>query len=134
MIKLYFRIEQLWFNLVPEKLRFLLVGGFNTLVSYFLFLGLSQIMCYYGALIITYILAINLSIATMRYYVFQSRIKWLQQYTKAWLTYIVMIIGNYIFLAITVDWLSQELWLAQAEYTLLSTIGLYLMHKKVNFA
>lgn len=133
MIRLYRRIEQLWFLYIPEKIRFLLVGGFNTLVSYFLFLGLSQIMSYYWALIITYFLAINLSIFTMRYYVFQSHVNFVQQYTKAWGTYLAMIIFNYIFLAVFVDWIQQPLWLAQGEYTILSTIGLYIVHKKVNF-
>lgn len=133
MIKLYRQIERLWFSLIPEKIRFLLVGGFNTLASYFLFLGLSQIMSYYWALIITYCLAINLSILTMRYYVFQSHINFMQQYAKAWGTYLAVIVFNYIFLAIFVDLLNQPLWLAQGEYTIISTIGSYIMHKKVNF-
>ncbi len=133
MIRLYRYIEHLWFTFLPEKLRFLLVGGFNTVVSYFLFLGLSAIISYYWALLITYVLAINLSIITMRYYVFHSHINFIRQYTKAWITYILMIIFNYIFLAITVDYLNQPLWVAQAEYTIISTIGLYIAHRKINF-
>ena len=33
IIKLYFEIENIWFKL-PEKLRYLLVGGFNTVFAY----------------------------------------------------------------------------------------------------
>ena len=36
MIKLYRKIENRWFGL-PQKIRFLLVGGFNTFLAYLLF-------------------------------------------------------------------------------------------------
>lgn len=37
MIKLYRKIENRWFGL-PQKIRFLLVGGFNTFLAYLLFI------------------------------------------------------------------------------------------------
>ena len=36
MLRLYRWAEQIWFK-IPEKFRFLLVGGFNTVVAYGLF-------------------------------------------------------------------------------------------------
>lgn len=133
MMELYYKIERWWFANFSEKLRFILVGGFNTVVSYLLFVGLNLIFTYQWTLIITYGLAINLSIFTMRYYVFNSSGNLWQQYSKAWVTYLGMIGLNYVFLYVTIDIIGQEAWVAQAEYTLLSTIALYLMHKKVNF-
>lgn len=133
MIALYKLIEKWWFKNIPDQIRFILVGGFNTLTSYLIFIGLC-VFCNYGiALIITYILGINLSIFTMRYYVFAGTGKLLHQYSKALITYILMLIGNYAFLYLSVDIYDQAPWLAQAEYTFISTIALYLVHKKINF-
>lgn len=133
MIKLYKIIEQWWFKTFSDKMRFLLVGGFNTLVSYLLFLGFNRIFRYETALVLTYLTAINLSIFTMRYYVFAVKGNLAKQYSKALITYGAMIILNYAFLYLVIDIAGQPAWLAQAEYTILSTIGVYIMHKKVNF-
>ncbi|MBR4105831.1 MAG: GtrA family protein [Alphaproteobacteria bacterium] len=133
MMRLYHRIEEWWFAAFSEQIRFVLVGGFNTVASYILFVCLNLVFSYQITLIITYFLAINLSIFTMRYYVFRSNGNWIEQYSKAGLTYLFMMALNYIFLYVTVDILGQPDWLAQAEYTILSTIAVYLMHKKVNF-
>ncbi len=133
MIGLYSKIEKWWFAKFPEQIRFVLVGGFNTMAAYVLFVCLNFVFSYHVTLIITYFLAVNLSIFTMRYYVFRSKGNLLGQYSKAGLTYLSMLALNYVFLYITIDGWGQESWLAQAEYTILSTIVLYLMHKKVNF-
>ncbi len=133
MMRLYRKIEEWWFAAFPEQIRFVLVGGFNTVASYILFVCLNLVFSYQITLIITYFLAINLSIFTMRYYVFRSNGNWIEQYSKAGLTYLSMMALNYIFLYVTVDVWGQPGWLAQAEYTILSTIAVYLMHKKVNF-
>lgn len=133
MIKLYKLAERWWFANIPDKIRFILVGGFNTVVSYLIFVSLCHICPYEVALIITYALGINLSIFTMRYYVFSGKSNLAKQYVKALVTYVIMIVGNYIFLYIFIDIYKQAPWLAQAEYTVVSTIALYLAHKKINF-
>ena len=73
MIKLYRQIENRWFGL-PQKIRFLLVGGFNTMLAYLLFIlfveGIK--IPYKISLIIQYILTVNISIFSMRHYVFRS--------------------------------------------------------------
>lgn len=73
MIKLYRQIENRWFGL-PQKIRFLLVGGFNTFLAYLLFVLFVAILQipYRLSLIIQYILTVNISIFSMRYYVFRS--------------------------------------------------------------
>lgn len=133
MIGLYRKVEEWWFAVFPEKIRFVLVGGFNTVASYILFVCLNLFFPYRVTLIITYFLAVNLSIFTMRYYVFRSKGNLLEQYGKAGLTYLLMMFLNYVFLYITIDGWKQDVWLAQAEYTIISTMFLYLIHKKVNF-
>ena len=57
MIKLYRQIENRWFGL-SQKIRFLLVGGFNTFLAYLLFVLFVAILQipYRLSLIIQYIL------------------------------------------------------------------------------
>ena len=134
MIKWYKYIENLWFTLLPQKLRFLLVGGFNTVSSYVIFVIFTSLFAYQAALIITYFLSINLSIITMRCYVFRTgSLNLSKQYLKAGITYLLMLLGNAVFLWLTVDFYHVNPLLSQAIFTIISTILLYYIHKNVNF-
>lgn len=95
IIKAYKFLEDIWFK-QNEKLRFLLVGGFNTAVSF---------LIYYGFLYITNgkeqlslflmnLININISIATMRYYVFRSTGSFWKEYSKAFSSYIALYFVN----------------------------------------
>ena len=95
IVKIYKKLENIWFK-INQKIRFLLVGGFNTAISfliYYAFLyftsGKEQL-----SLLLMNLVNINISIATMRYYVFQSTGKWWHEYTKAFSSYIVLYFIN----------------------------------------
>lgn len=95
IVKLYKKLETIWFR-INQKIRFILVGGFNTAVSfliYYAFLyftsGKEQI-----SLLLMNLININISIATMRYYVFQGTGPILKEYTKAFSSYIVLYFIN----------------------------------------
>ena len=95
VVKAYKYLEDFWFK-QNEKLRFLLVGGFNTAVSFVIYYtilyltnGKEQI-----SLLLMNLININISIATMRYYVFQSHGPFLKEYTKAFSSYIVLYFIN----------------------------------------
>ena len=135
MFRLYKFIENIWFK-VPQKLRFLLVGGFNTLFSYVLFAFLVAIimMPYKIALVLNYIIAVNLSIFTMRYYVFRSFGNFLREYGKAWCVYLLVLILNYVSMYMMVDVYKMNELIAQAVYTFFITFFIYFMHKYVSFA
>ncbi len=95
MIKVYKYLENIWFR-INQKIRFLLVGGFNTTTSfilYYLFLYLTQGREQISLLLMN-IININISIITMRYYVFQSRGNFKQEYVKAFSSYIVLYFIN----------------------------------------
>ena len=84
MIKTYKYLENIWFK-INQKIRFLLVGGFNTTTSfilYYLFLYITQGREQISLLLMN-IININISIVTMRYYVFQSHGDFKQEYLKA---------------------------------------------------
>ena len=96
IIKLYLLAENIWFSYIPEKLRYLLVGGFNTTTSfllYYMFLyftnGREQL-----SLLLMNLININISIATMRYYVFRSKGSFWFEYQKAFGSYIALYFFN----------------------------------------
>ncbi len=95
MIKTYKYLENIWFK-INQKIRFLLVGGFNTTTSfilYYLFLYITQGREQISLLLMN-IININISIVTMRYYVFQSHGDFKQEYLKAFSSYIVLYFIN----------------------------------------
>lgn len=130
----YIFLENMWFKW-PQKLRFLLVGGFNTVLAYSLFALFFAVahLPYMWALIIQNVITINFSIFTMRYYVFQSKGNFLQEYCKAWGVYLWMFFFNSISLTFLVEVCHiYELW-AQAIYLTISTIMTYILHKYFSF-
>ena len=95
IIKLYKDIEKIWFRL-NQKIRFILVGGFNTTISFFIYYAFLYITSGKEqlSLLLMNLININISIATMRYYVFQSQGNWWHEYTKAFSSYIVLYFVN----------------------------------------
>lgn len=134
MIKLYKHIETLWFQ-IHQKIRFLMVGGFNTLCSYLLFIFLFEYVgfSYPISLIIQYLITINLSIFTMRYYVFQSCNPVLKEYSKSGFVYLLMLMFNYLSLFLMINILNINTILAQGIYTAISTVVLFIIHKNITY-
>ena len=144
MKKLYLWAEKIWFRF-PQKLRFLLVGGFNTVFAYLvlnllnILFGLllkdafSPVVIANLALIIQYILTINVSFITMRYYVFQSHGNWRKEWLKAWSVYIFLYLINAPILTFMMAVLGWSTWLAQGVYLIFSTIITFLLHKYYSF-
>lgn len=135
LLELYFKVENLWFKIVPEKLRFLLVGGFNTVFAYGVYAFLLEIikLPYLLALFIQYFITINVSVATMRYYVFRSKGNFIKEFLKAWSVYIGLFFANTVGLSFLVEICRiDELW-AQGIYLTFSTILTYILHKYFSF-
>lgn len=133
MKKIYLKIESLWFK-ISQPVRFLLVGGFNTVASFIIYSSAILLNAnYLIALVISYTLGIILSITTMRYYVFQSNKNILHEYTKASIIYLSCLLMNYMFLYILINILQNSPILSQGIYTVISSIYLYLSHKKFSF-
>lgn len=134
MIELYKKIEQIWFK-INQKIRFLLVGGFNTVFAYGVFVGLYQLagLNYNLALITQYFITVNVSIFTMRYYVFQSHGNLKAEYVKAGSVYVGMYFFNAFALNFFVIVLSLGPVIGQALYLVVSTIITYILHKYFSF-
>lgn len=135
MLSLYRCIEGFWFAKIPEKLRFLLVGGFNTVTAYCIFALLYELikLDYNIALVIQYIITVNLSVLTMRYYVFRSKGDFVKEFFKAWSVYIFIFFFNAAVLNFFVVILGLYPLLAQALYLVLSTVVTFILHKYLSF-
>lgn len=134
MIRLYHVLENIWFGW-PQKLRFLLVGGFNTVFSYGLFVLMVAAIGipYKIAIAAGYIISTNISIFTMRYYVFRSKGSLKKEYARAWGVYLTTMLINYAAMYAMVDLGAINELLAQGIYTVLITVFTYLMHKYFSF-
>lgn len=133
MIILWNKILQFWFRF-PQTLRFLLVGGFDTLVAFLSYSFLIYLGLHYSlTLIVNYIFSVSLSIFNMRFFVYRSNGKFVKEYSKGWLTYLSSLSFNYIFLFVFVDFFHIGEIKSQAIYTVLATLYIYFMHKYFTF-
>ena len=147
IIKIYCWAEDIWFKF-PEKLRFLLVGGFNTVFAYAILnlldwslgkintrnnWGFSPEWIANAALLIQYIITINVSVATMRYYVFRGRGDWRKEFAKAWSVYIFLYLINAPIMTFLMVVFGLKTWAAQGIYLTFSTIITFILHKYFSF-
>ena len=129
------KIFAYWFKL-NKKLRFLLVGGGNTVFSFlFFFFGFSWLQWNYQVvLIITYLLSVNFSILSMRSLVFEGKGNLAKEYAKAAFVYLSLLLLNYDFLFLFIDLFAWNEIVAQFLYTLLATISTFVLHNKFSFS
>lgn len=135
MLTCYKALEKIWFKL-PQKLRYLLVGGFNTVFSYgfFALMILGADIPYQAAIFISYVVSVNVSIFTMRCYVFRSRGGLRHEYAKAWGVYLSVLLLNYVLMYVMVEAYGLNVLLSQAFCTAVITVFTYLLHKHFSFA
>ena len=100
IVATYRKLESNWFKL-NQKIRFLLVGGFNTALSFLIYYGFLYVTSGKEqlSLFLMNLININISIATMRYFVFQSHGNFYKEYAKAFSSYIVLYFVNIALLA-----------------------------------
>ncbi|MBO7244285.1 MAG: GtrA family protein [Alphaproteobacteria bacterium] len=96
LIELYLTVYQKWMQL-PEKIRFLMVGGYNTAVSYIIyvllvFFGLGAQM----ALLLSFFISSINSYFSQKFFVFATKGNYLKEYSKCLSTWV----GSYILNAI----------------------------------
>ena len=133
--RLYLAVESLWFRLAPEKVRFVLVGAFNSLAAYLIFLGLYFLLNgrYGAALVLQNIISINISIFLMRHYVFRSHGNIKKEYAKALPVYAFMILANYPWLYFFDKVLGISAPVSQPVFIATSAVATYLLLKYFSF-
>lgn len=120
-----------------RELRYLLVGGLNTLFGYSLgvglYLALSPVLHILLIGVIGNVFAITFSFVTYKLLVFQTRGHWLAEYLKSYLVYGGSAVLGILLLWWLVDGLGVPIWLAQGLTILIAVVVSYLGHARFTF-
>jgi putative flippase GtrA len=123
----------LWFK-VPEKLRFLLVGGWNTVFSIALFSVIFlKLENYKISIVLSHIISVFQSFITFRWFVFPVKNNFLLQYFKVNLLYLLYFALNFTLLYIMVEVLKIYPILSQIFITCILIIYSYVGNKYFTF-
>ncbi|MBL8256966.1 MAG: GtrA family protein [Pseudoxanthomonas mexicana] len=123
--------------LMSERLRFLVVGGWNTLVGYLVFLA-----CHAWAgneigplmtLILSYLIAVPHSFATQRWLVFKAQGAIGRQLLRFLLANSSIFVANMVLLPLAVYVVEADPRIVQGVLVVLLTIASYLAHKYFSF-
>jgi putative flippase GtrA len=139
MIKLYSYFEYIWnywFSL-KKPIRYLLVGGFNTLFSIALFAVCYNVfnekIGYITILVGTHFISVLNSTATFQFFVFRSK-NFVLNYARANVTYLAYLCVNAVLLKISKDVLDFDVIYSQIAITLILIVPFYFINKLFSFA
>lgn len=138
MIKLFWKVWNWWFTL-PDKIRFLLVGGFNACVQYVLYAAIIWLwgeQHYQIALICSWIISTFSSFTTQKIFVFCTRGNWkdwLREYVKCLGIWVFAYMINAVILGFLVNNMTINPYLAQIIAIACTTVTSYLMMKYFAF-
>ena len=122
----------------PEKIRYLLVGGLNTLVGYFIGVGMYEVfgnnlgILWVG--ILSNALSITVSFVTYKTLVFRTKGMWLSEYLKSYLVYGGVALIGIFFLWLFVGEMKISIWIAQALIIGVTVVVSYMGHSRFTFS
>jgi len=120
-----------------EKIRFLLVGIWNTLIGYAVFVAVhaaaSDWLSPIVTLITSYVIALPHSFITQRLFVFRSFGRWPSQFTRFLISNSLVFFSNIIFLPVAIAATAASPVVVQAVFVALSTMATYVLHKHFSF-
>ena len=120
-----------------ERVRFLVIGVINTIVGYGLFVfvqwGVGRWVTYLGALLIAHALTSLLAFSLYRRLVFRISGRKVVDFLRFQSVYLVPLAANLVALPLLVSVLGWNVYLAQAQIVIASTIISFLGHKYFSF-
>ena len=130
------KIKNFWFEL-SDKIRFVLVGGFNFVVSYLIYSGLLYFLLgeslYQTALILAWVISSVISFTTQRFLVFPVRDNILKQYFKCCIIWFFSYMINAFLLEFLVSGVHINPYAAQIIATAGCAVFTYIMFKLYAF-
>ncbi len=130
------KIFVIWFSLNRE-LRYLLVGGFNTVFSYLIFccfqFFLKDYLHYLLILVLVYFISVSNSFINFRFFVFRSRGNFWHEYFKVNFVYLWHLLLNMVLLYALKDYLGLNIFIAQLICALCLVVIVYFAHKHFSF-
>ncbi len=121
---------------LPEKIRFLIIGGLNTGMSYVLFVALLYLLSdthYQKALALAWILSSFISFTMQKIFVFQSKGAWLTEYVRCLATWAIAYAINAGVLELSVRYAELPPYVAQFFALAFTTILTYFLFKYFAF-
>jgi putative flippase GtrA len=129
MVNLFFKLS--------EKLRYLMIGGLNTIIGYLIFISLTLILegkiNYIFIVLLNYVFGFNVSFFNFKYFVFKSKKRIRDEYFKTINSYILLFFINSFLMIIFQEILKVGLILSQGIIIIFMTIITYLIHKNYSF-
>lgn len=120
-----------------DKVKFLIVGGWNTLFGYAVFIvlyyNLHSLTHYILILIINYLISISNAYLTYKFIVFKTRGNYLKEYLKFYLVYGLAFIINLLLLIISAEILHLNILFSQTAIVFITAIISYTGHKGFSF-
>jgi len=128
-IKIFFKL--------PESIRYILVGGFNTVFAIFLFAFLYFILKdFINYLVVFYlssIISISVSCINLKYFVFLKKGEFKKHFSKSFIVQVTSVLLNSFLLKIAVDGLHYHPVTSQIILSLLIAFATYFAHKFFSF-
>lgn len=138
LINIFWRIWNYWFTL-GDKIRFLLVGGFNATVSYLMYVGFILLLGqdrYWTSMTLSWVFSSFISFTTQKIFVFCTKgsfREWVKEYIKCVGVWIIAYFINTIMLEVFVRGLGINVYLAQILAIVCTTISSYILFKYFAF-
>lgn len=137
-VSCFWKIWNFWFTL-PDKIRFVLVGGFNATVQYILFVLFLWILGeekYQFSLVLSWVISSFSSFATQKIFVFCTKgnlAKWVEEYIKCVGVWITSYFINAIILDLLVRLTNTTPYIAQIIAIACTTVSGYILFKYFAF-
>ena len=128
-------MKESWFKL-SDKIRFLLIGGFNAGVSYLIYSSICLILgegAYQLALALAWAISSIISFTTQKFLVFRGKGNWTKEYLKCCTTWVFSYLINAGLLELLVKMLHLNVFVAQIIATLAAAVFTYFLFKKFAF-
>lgn len=120
-----------------ERIRFLLVGGFNTVFGYAVFVAavatVGEATHYLVALLVSHVVAVLVAFAGHRWIVFRVRGSVLRDLVRFWSVYGAILGVNVLMLPLLVEVAGVPVLAAQAVFIVLTVVSSWLGHKHFSF-
>ena len=121
------------------KLHYLLVGGWNTIFGYGVFVALYYVTAplsihYEVVLILSQIINVTSAYLLYKRFVFRTKGNYFQEYCRFWAFYWLSLLANVVLLPILVELLHQDLILSQGLLIVASAVTSYFWHANHTFS
>ena len=121
------------------KLHYLLVGGWNTIFGYGVFVALHYVTApihihYEVVLILSQIISVTSAYLLYKKFVFRTKGHYFQEYCRFWAFYWLSLLANVMLLPLLVEVLHQDLILSQALLIVVSAATSYFWHAHHTFS